>query len=97
MHYQYEDEDNVTKFDSCTADVNPSFTDCSLPGAAGSSSRVQAICSIGGSKKQVHILPKCPMFVTSSSSRKGEEKNQSLLANGPLTIEGKHFTMSRSH
>ena len=64
-----------------------------MPGVAASSSRVQAICSIGGSKKQVHILQKSPMFVTSSSSGKGEGKNQSLLANGPLTIEGKHFTL----
>ena len=31
------------------------------------------------------------MFVTNSSSGKGEEKNKSLLANGPLTIEGRNI------
>ena len=62
-----------------------------MHGVAGGSSRVQAICGVGGSKKQVHILQKSPMFVTSSSS--GEGKNKSLLANGPLTIEGKHFAI----
>ena len=91
IHYQYEEEDNVTTFDSPTADLNPNFTDCGLPGVAASSSKVQAICSIGGSKKQVHILQKSPMFVTSSSSGKGVGKNKSRLANGPLTIEGKSF------
>ena len=72
-------------------DANPNFTDTALHRiAGGSSSRVQAICSVGGSKKQVQILQKSPMFVT-NSSKNGGERNQSLLANGPLTIEGKHF------
>ena len=69
---------------------NPTFADCGLHEVAGSSSRVQAICGVGGSKKQVHILQKSSMFVTSSSPGKGGGKNKSLLANGPLTIEGKH-------
>ena len=90
IHFQYDNEDNVT-FESYAADANPNFTDCGLHGVAGGSSRVQAICGVGGSKKQVHILQKSPMFVTSSSSGKGEGKNKSLLANGPLTIEGKHI------
>ena len=74
-------------------DSNPKFTDCNLHSVVpGSSSRVQAICSVGATRK-VHILQKSQMFVTNSSSGKGEEKNKSLLANGPLTIEGKHFSI----
>ena len=91
VHYRYETEGNATTFESCTADANPNFTDCGLHGVAGGSSRVQAICGVGGSQKQVHILQKSPMFVTSSSSGKGVGKNKSRLANGPLTIEGKSF------
>ena len=74
-------------------DSNPNFTNCNLHSVVpGSSSRVQAICSVGATRK-VHILQKSQMFVTNSSSGKGEEKNKSLLANGPLTIEGKHFSI----
>ena len=90
MQYQTERDNNGTSFETTSVEFDPDFTNCSLHDVPGSSNRVQAICSVGGTKK-VQILQKSQMFVTNSSSGKGEEKNKSLLANGPLTIEGRHF------
>ena len=90
VQYQCEKENNGRVLESSSVDFDPSFSNCSLHDVSGSSNRVQAICSVGGTKK-VHILQKSQMFVTNSSSGKGEEKNKSLLANGPLTIEGRNI------
>ena len=81
-------------FETTSVDFDTNFTGCSLHDVPGSSNGVQAICSVGGTKK-VQILQKSQMFVTNSSSGKGEEKNKSLLANGPLTIEGRHLKNSK--
>ena len=94
VQYQCEGDNNGTVYETTSVDFDTNFTSSSLHDVPGSSNGVQAICSVGGTKK-VQILQKSQMFVTNSSSGKGEEKNKSLLANGPLTIEGRHFSKNK--